>query len=85
MLQSGLAPSQGGCRPFTPVVLSASTALFLLLHSSEATGKDMDSNQVDVVENGAIVKVFLLEGPLPWNAGSAISDSAGPFWESYGA
>ncbi|CAM9533609.1 unnamed protein product, partial [Ectocarpus fasciculatus] len=43
----------------------------------------MDSNQIDVVENGAIVKVFLLEGPFPWNTPTAILDSAGDFWESF--
>lgn len=49
---------------------------------AERTG--MDSNQIDVVENGAIVKVFLLEGPFPWNTPTAILDGAGNFWESFG-
>lgn len=47
-------------------------------------GSKMDSNEIDVVENGAIVKVFLLEGPFPWNAKEEIVSNAGPFWESYG-
>ena len=42
------------------------------------------SNEVDIVENGAIVKVFLLEAPLPSNAGDDIMSGAGPFWEGYG-
>lgn len=41
-------------------------------------------NEVDIVENGAVVKVFLLEAPLPWNAGDEILSAAGPFWEGYG-
>lgn len=44
----------------------------------------MDSNSVDVVENGAIVKVFLLEAALPSNAGDDILNAAGGFWGSYG-
>lgn len=44
----------------------------------------MDSSQIDVVDNGAIVKVFLLEGPFPWNTPKRILESAGGFWESYG-
>lgn len=45
----------------------------------------MDANKVDVVENGAIVKVFLLEAALPWNAPPDFKEAAGPFWDSYGA
>lgn len=44
----------------------------------------MESYQIDVVDNGAIVKVFLLEGAFPWNTPERILDSAGGFWESYG-
>lgn len=44
----------------------------------------MDSYQIDVVDNGAIVKVFLLEGAFPWNTPKRILESAGGFWESYG-
>lgn len=44
----------------------------------------MGSNQIDVVDNGAIVKVFLLEGTFPSNTPNAILDSAGSFWESFG-
>lgn len=73
------------CRLFTPALLCALRVILLLLYCSEAAGRDMDPNKIDVVENGAIVKVFLLEGSLPWNAGPDILDSAGPFWESYGA
>ncbi|CAN0427059.1 unnamed protein product, partial [Pylaiella littoralis] len=43
----------------------------------------MESYQIDVVDNGAIVKVFLLEGAFPWNTPERILDSAGGFWESY--
>lgn len=45
----------------------------------------MDSNEVDVVENGAIVKVFLLEASLPWNAPQNVREAAGGFWEAFGA
>ena len=45
----------------------------------------MDSNEIDVVDNGAIVKVFLLEGAFPWNAPAAILDNAGSFFSNYGA
>lgn len=44
----------------------------------------MDSNSIDVVDNGAIVKVFLLEAALPSNAGDDILNAAGGFWGSYG-
>lgn len=44
----------------------------------------MTSNSIDVVENGAIVKVFLLEAALPSNAGDDILNAAGGFWGSYG-
>lgn len=44
----------------------------------------MDSYKIDVVDNGAIVKVFLLEGAFPWNTPKRILESAGGFWESYG-
>lgn len=44
----------------------------------------MDSNEIDVVDNGAIVKVFLLEGAFPWNAPAAILDNAGSFFSNYG-
>lgn len=41
-------------------------------------------NEIDIVENGAVVKIFLLEAPLPWNAGDEILSAAGPFWKGYG-
>lgn len=44
----------------------------------------MDSNEIDVVENGAIVKVFLLEGAFPWNAPAPILDNAGGFFSNFG-
>lgn len=44
----------------------------------------MGSNSIDVVENGAIVKLFLLEAALPSNAGDDILNAAGGFWGSYG-
>lgn len=47
-------------------------------------GEQMDSNEVDIVENGAIVKVFLLEGALPDNAPADVREAAGPFWDDFG-
>lgn len=44
----------------------------------------MESNEVDIVENGAVVKVFLLEGALPWNAPADVREAAGPFWDDFG-
>lgn len=44
----------------------------------------MDSNEIDVVDNGAIVKVFLLEGAFPWNAPASVLENAGSFFSNYG-
>lgn len=44
----------------------------------------MGSNEIDVVDNGAIVKVFLLEGAFPGNAPQAILNNAGAFFSNYG-
>lgn len=41
-------------------------------------------NKINVVENGAIVRVFLLEGAFPHGAPSDVLSKAGAFWESYG-
>lgn len=43
----------------------------------------MEPNDIDIVDNGALVKVFLLEAPFPWNAES-LRNSAGNFWDSFG-
>lgn len=50
---------------------------------AEEAQVEMDSNEIDVVDNGAIVKVFLLEGAFPWNTPPAILDNSGAFWENY--
>ena len=46
----------------------------------------MGSNEVDVVDNGAIVKVFLLEGAFPSSkvVPDSILDNAGSFFSNYG-